>query len=112
MYGTMPTSEPKARYAAPHTAETGRISAASSTRSDFLWRSSSSSSGSAPKRASRAATLSIHEVPARVGERERVIAHGVDVVLGLPEAPALDARSRVERVDHAPPEDVPCDRRR
>src|SRR5207248_5503939 len=61
--------EPKARYAAPHTAETGRIRTASSTRSDFLWRSSSSSSGSAPKRASRAATSSIHEVPARGRDR-------------------------------------------
>ena len=49
---------------------------------------------------------------AETGERERVIAYGADVVLGLPEAPALDARPRVERIDHAPPEDVPYDRRR
>ena len=49
---------------------------------------------------------------AEARERERVVAHGADVVLGLPDTPALDARARVERVDHAPPEDVPRDRRR
>jgi hypothetical protein len=41
-----------------------------------------------------------------------VIAYGADVMLGLPDTPALDARAGVERVDDAPPEDVPCDRRR
>src|SRR5437868_981240 len=87
MYGTMPTSEPTARYAAPHTAETGRISAASSTRSDFLWRSSSSSSGSAPKRASRAAALSIHEVPARVRDRGGAIVSSSVVFAGGSPAP-------------------------
>ena len=34
---------------------------------------------------------------AHAGKRERVVAHGTDVVLGLPEAAALDARARVER---------------
>jgi hypothetical protein len=33
-------------------------------------------------------------------------------MLGLPDPPALDARPRVERVDDAPPEDVPHDRGR
>src|SRR5207253_9497212 len=49
---------------------------------------------------------------AEAGKRERVVAHGADVMLGLPDTPALDAHARVERVDDAPPEDVPCDRRR
>src|SRR6266508_185980 len=65
MNGTMPTGEPKARYTLPHTTETGRIRTASSTRSDFLWRSSWSSSGPTPIRASRAAQLSIQAVMAR-----------------------------------------------
>jgi hypothetical protein len=47
---------------------------------------------------------------AEASERERVIAHRADIVLRLPETPALDARARVERVDDAPPEDVVCDR--
>ena len=46
------------------------------------------------------------------GQREGVISHGADVVFGLPHAPALDARSRMQRVDDAPPEDVLRDRRR
>jgi hypothetical protein len=41
-----------------------------------------------------------------------VVAHGTDVMLGLPEAPTLDARAGVERIDDAPPEEVPRDRRR
>src|SRR5205823_10283290 len=49
---------------------------------------------------------------AEAGKRERVVAHGADVMLGLPDTPTLDARARVERVDDAPPEDVPGDRRR
>ena len=53
----MPTGEPKARYTLPHTTDTGRIRTASRTRSAFFWRSSSSSSGSAPIRASRASTV-------------------------------------------------------
>jgi hypothetical protein len=32
-------------------------------------------------------------------------------MLGLPDTPALDARARVERVDHSPPEKIVCDRR-
>src|SRR5262245_26214642 len=47
----MPTADPKARYRLPHTTETGRMSTASRTSSDFFWRRSSSSSGSAPTRA-------------------------------------------------------------
>ena len=46
------------------------------------------------------------------GKRERVVAYGADVMLGLPDTPAFDARARMERVDDAPPEDVHCDRRR
>src|SRR2546423_958065 len=49
---------------------------------------------------------------AEARKREGVVAHGADVMLGLPDAPALDARPRVERVDHAPAEDVVRDRRR
>src|SRR5437867_7997465 len=49
---------------------------------------------------------------AEAGKRECVVAHGADVMLGLPDTPALDARARVERVDDAPPEDVVRDRRR
>jgi hypothetical protein len=41
-----------------------------------------------------------------------MIAHRTDVVLGLPNTPSFDARARVERVDHAPPEDRLRDRRR
>src|SRR5207248_1103494 len=49
---------------------------------------------------------------AEADKRERVIAHGADVMLGLPNTPALDARARVQRVDDTPPEEVPRDRRR
>src|SRR5215211_3355818 len=49
---------------------------------------------------------------AEARKRERVVAHGADVMLRLPDTPALDARARVERVDDAPPEQVPRDRRR
>src|SRR2546426_8183864 len=41
-----------------------------------------------------------------------MVAHGADVMLRLPDTPAFDARARVDRVDDAPPEDVPSDRRR
>jgi hypothetical protein len=41
-----------------------------------------------------------------------VVAHGPNVVLGLPETATLDARSRVERVDDTPAEDVLGDGRR
>lgn len=33
------------------------------------------------------------------GKRERVVPHRADVMLGLPDTPALDARACVERVD-------------
>jgi len=49
---------------------------------------------------------------AEAGKRERVIAYGADVVLGLPHTPAFDGSTRVERVNDAPPENVPSDRRR
>ena len=45
-------------------------------------------------------------------ERERMIAHRADVVLGLPDAATLDARPCVQRLDDAPTEEVPCDRGR
>src|SRR5207248_4592476 len=44
------------------------------------------------------------------GIRDRTVT-GVQTC-ALPISPALYARARVERVDDAPPEDVPCDRRR
>src|SRR5215213_1251088 len=46
-----------------------------------------------------------HTFP-EAGKRERMVADGADVVLGLPDTPPLDARTRVERVDDAPPEEV------
>src|SRR5256714_6231440 len=49
---------------------------------------------------------------AEAGKRECVVAHGAEVMLGLPDTPTLDARARVECVDDAPPEDVVRDRRR
>ena len=45
-------------------------------------------------------------------ERQGVVAHGADIMLGLPDTAALDARACVKRVDDAPPEDVRRDRRR
>src|SRR5207253_1897008 len=45
-------------------------------------------------------------------ERQRVVAHSADIMLGLPDTAALDACARVKRVDDAPPEDVRRDRRR
>src|SRR5438309_12098475 len=45
-------------------------------------------------------------------ERERMIAHRADVMFRLPHAATLDAGPCVQRIDHAPPEDVPCDRGR
>ena len=41
-----------------------------------------------------------------------MVAHRTDVVLRLPDAAALDARSRMQGVDDAPPEDVFCNRGR
>jgi hypothetical protein len=49
---------------------------------------------------------------AQACKRQRVVAHGTDVMLGLPDTPTLDTRARVERVDDAPPEQIPRDRRR
>src|SRR6266566_6485124 len=45
-------------------------------------------------------------------EREGMIAHCADVMFRLPHAATLDARPCVQRIDDAPPEDVPCDRGR
>jgi hypothetical protein len=47
---------------------------------------------------------------AEAGKRQRVVAHGADVMLALPDTPALDARARMERIDDAPPEEVARDR--
>ena len=49
---------------------------------------------------------------AEAGKRESVVSHGSDVMLGLPDTAAFDASARVDRVDDAPSEDVPCNRRR
>src|SRR5439155_18918313 len=57
-----------------------------------------------------AARLHRRHTLAEAGEREGMVAHGADVMLGLPEASALDARARVKGVDDAPPEEVLCDR--
>jgi hypothetical protein len=43
---------------------------------------------------------------AEAGKRECVIAHGADVMLGLPNSTTLDAGARVERVNGAPPKEV------
>src|SRR5580765_542406 len=51
-----------------------------------------------------------HPLP-ETRKRKCVVADGADVMLGLPDAPALDARARVERVDHTPPEEVVRGRR-
>src|SRR5712691_1184877 len=59
-----------------------------------------------------AARLRRDQPLAEAGEGECVVAHGADVMLGLPDTPALDARARVERVDDAPAEEVVRDRRR
>jgi hypothetical protein len=48
---------------------------------------------------------------AEAGKRERMVAHGAYVMLGLPDTAALDACARVERVDDAPSKEVPGDRR-
>src|SRR6266566_9287494 len=45
-------------------------------------------------------------------EREGMIAHRADVMFRLPHAATLDARPCVQRIDDAPPEDVPSDRGR
>lgn len=40
-----------------------------------------------------AARLHRGQPVAEAGKRERVVAHGADVMLGLPDTPALDARA-------------------
>jgi hypothetical protein len=47
---------------------------------------------------------------AKAGEGKRMVAHGTNVVLSLPDTPPLDARACVERVDNAPTETIPRDR--
>lgn len=59
-----------------------------------------------------AARLHSGQPLAEAGKRERMVAHSADVMLGPPDTSALDARTCVKRVDHAPPEEVPRDRRR
>ena len=39
---------------------------------------------------------------AEARKRQCVVAHGADVMFGLPDTPTLDARARVEGVDDAP----------
>ena len=56
--GTTPTGDPNARYSAPHSAATGRISTEIRTSSALRARRSSSSRGSAPTCARRAVTRS------------------------------------------------------
>jgi hypothetical protein len=58
-----------------------------------------------------AARLLRGEPLAEAGKRERVVAHGTDVMLRLPDTTALDACAGVERVDDAPTEEVARDRR-
>src|SRR6185503_16117576 len=59
-----------------------------------------------------AARLHRRQALAEAGKRQRVVADGPDVVLGLPHAAALDARARMERVDDAPAEEIRRGRRR
>jgi hypothetical protein len=53
-----------------------------------------------------AARLHHRQLLAQAEQRQRVVAHRADVMLRLPEAPVLDARARVERLDDAPREQV------
>ena len=48
---------------------------------------------------------------AQAGQRERVVAHGGHVMLGLPRRPRSMHSARVQRVDDAPAEEVGCGRR-
>jgi hypothetical protein len=57
-----------------------------------------------------AARLDRGQPLAEAEQRQPVVAHRANVMLRLPQAPALDARACVERVDDAPPEQVPRDR--
>src|SRR6266496_4387949 len=43
---------------------------------------------------------------AEARKRQCVVAYGADVMFGLPDTPALDARARMERVDDAPSEEI------
>ena len=65
-----------------------------------------------PRKVVVAASLHGDDSVMEAGEREGVIAYRFDVVLRLPDAAALDARAGVQRVDDAPAQDVPGDRRR
>ena len=58
------------------------------------------------------ARLSSRQPATQARKREGVIAHCADVVFRLPNPATLDARPCVQRIDDAPPEDVPCDRGR
>jgi hypothetical protein len=57
------------------------------------------------------ARLHRRKLVTQAGERERVVSHRADVVLGLPEAAPLDTRARMECIDDDPAEEV-CGRRR
>src|SRR4051812_42052341 len=46
------------------------------------------------------------QIFAQPRQGERTVTHGADIVPRLPQATALDARTRVERVDDAPAEEV------
>src|SRR5919201_2611704 len=83
----MPTGEPSARYRMPHTADTGAIRTASSTRSLFLWRRSSSSPGSAPILASHAVPAAIRPTPSWERDPE------TSTVASSPAAAVSDKRS-------------------
>jgi hypothetical protein len=54
--------------------------------------------------------LHCHNTVTQAGKRQCVITHGANVMLGLPNTLALDARAHVKRIDDAPPENVPRDR--
>ena len=58
-----------------------------------------------------AASMARGEALVKTSERKSVITHGADVMLGLPNAPAFDARPRVEGIDDTPSKDVLCQRR-
>src|SRR2546426_7477225 len=83
MNGITPTIEPKPRYRVPQTSETGRISTASRTRSVFLARRSSSSSGRTPITLRRAVRPQNRRVIActatKVRQRSRPCCEPVDI---------------------------------
>ena len=53
-----------------------------------------------------AARLHHRQPLSEAGKGECVVAHGADVMLGLPDSSTFYARARVECVDDAPPEEV------